>query len=57
MGGCGGRGDMKLMARCVCVCEYHPQTEKCPLEEMVQSGVDYPFTNRPICVLFVRDRQ
>jgi hypothetical protein len=48
---------MKLMARCVCVCEYHPQTEKCPLEEMVQSGVDYPFTNRPICVLFVRDRQ
>jgi len=24
---------------------------------MVQSGVDYPFMNRPICLLFVRDRQ
>jgi hypothetical protein len=46
---------------CVCVCvfvfEYKPQTEKCPLEEKIQSGVYYPFTNCPICILFDRDRQ
>ena len=48
---------------CVCLClclfvfEYESQTEKCPLEEKIQSGVDYPFTNCPICILFDRDLQ